>query len=171
MFSCELRFFIDLLKKWVAEKYFSRHKELDLLWKQRFKRENPIDWNETNCAICGFCLPTAASNFPSEKITTFLDFVIEKEHSFIRNIFDHDELKWSKNIKTLEKYDASFKKMLRIVALLNTNYSKKMLCGRYFWWLHNWIFNEYGFESFEDLFLEIENTQVKNAKWEDRKDF
>ena len=31
--------------------------------------------------------------------------------------------------------------------------------------------NEYGFESFENLFLEIENTQVKNAKEENRKDF
>ena len=68
---------------------------------------------------------TAASNFPNEKITTFLDFVIEKEHSFIRNIFDHDKLKLSKNIETLEKYEASFKKMLRIVVLLNTNYSKE----------------------------------------------
>ena len=31
--------------------------------------------------------------------------------------------------------------------------------------------NEYSFESFKDLFLEIENIQVKNTKWEDRKDF
>ena len=30
--------------------------------------------------------------------------------------------------------------------------------------------NPYNFY-FEDLFLEIENTQVQNAKWEDRKDF
>ena len=31
--------------------------------------------------------------------------------------------------------------------------------------------NEHGFESFGDLFLEIENTQVKNAKLGDRKNF
>ena len=31
--------------------------------------------------------------------------------------------------------------------------------------------NKYCLEKFEDLFLEIENTQVKNAKWQDRKDF
>ena len=83
MFFCELKFVIDLLKKWLAEKYFSRYKELDLFSKQRFKRENPIDWNETNCVICGFRLPTAVSNFPNEKRTTILDFVIEKEHYFI----------------------------------------------------------------------------------------
>lgn len=31
--------------------------------------------------------------------------------------------------------------------------------------------HKHGFESFEDLCLEVENTQVKNARWEDRKDF
>ena len=30
--------------------------------------------------------------------------------------------------------------------------------------------DEYEFESFEDLYLDIENTQI-NAKWENRKDF
>ena len=103
MFFCELKFVIDLLKKWLAEKFFNRYKELDMLPKQRLKRQNPINGESTECA-------TAASNFPSEKITTFLDFVIEKEHSFIRNIFDPEDLTLSKNIETLEKYYASFKK-------------------------------------------------------------
>ena len=81
MFSCELKFVIDLLKKWLAGKFFNRYKELDMLTKQWFKRQNPINWESTNCAICGFCLPTAASNFPSEKITRFLDFVyFHQEH-------------------------------------------------------------------------------------------
>ena len=111
MFSCKLKFVIDLLKKWLTEKYLRSYKVLDLFSKQRFKRENLIGWNETNCVIYGIRLRKAASNFPSEKITTFLDFVIEKEHSFIRNIFDYDKLKLSQNIETLEKYDASFKKI------------------------------------------------------------
>ena len=98
MFSCELKFVIDLLKKWLAEKFFNSYKEIDMLTKQRLKRQSPI------------FLPTADSNFPSEKIVGFLDFVIEKEHSFIRNIFDPEDLTLSKNIETLEKYDASFKK-------------------------------------------------------------
>ena len=33
MFSCELKFVIDLLKKWFAEKYFRRYKELDFFSK------------------------------------------------------------------------------------------------------------------------------------------
>ena len=51
-----------------------------MLTKQRFKRQNPINWESTNCVIRDFCLPIAASNFPSAKITTFLDFVIEKKN-------------------------------------------------------------------------------------------
>ena len=31
MFSCELKFVIDILKKWLSEKYFRRFKELDFL--------------------------------------------------------------------------------------------------------------------------------------------
>ena len=70
--------------------------------------KNPVDLKETNCVICGFRLPTAASDFPSKKVTTFLDFVIGEEHCFIRSIYDYHEFKLSKNIETLEKYDVSF---------------------------------------------------------------
>ena len=55
--------------------------------------------------------------------------------------------------------------MLRIVALLNTNYYKESDeedisddCIIEF-------INKYGFDNFEDLFLETESTQVKNAEW------
>ena len=57
MFSCELKFVIDLLKKWLAEKYFGRYKEVDMLTKQKFKKQNPINWETTNCVICGFWFP------------------------------------------------------------------------------------------------------------------
>ena len=67
IFSCKLKFVIDLLKKWLAENFFNRFKELDMLTKQRFKRQNPINWELANCVICDFCLPIAASNFPSAK--------------------------------------------------------------------------------------------------------
>ena len=79
--------------------------------KKKFKREDPINWNETNCEICGFCQATAASKFRNEKVSTYLDFVMAKEHAFIRNVFDHDELKQSKSIKAYEKYHESSRKM------------------------------------------------------------
>ena len=73
-------------------------------------------------------------------------------------------MKLSKNIETLEKYDASFKKMLRIVVLLNTNYSKENDMEDISDHCIIEFINEYSFESFKDLFLEIENIQVKNNK-------
>ena len=45
IFSCEMKFVIHLLKKWLGEKYFGRFKELDFFSKQKFKSENLIDWN------------------------------------------------------------------------------------------------------------------------------
>ena len=114
MFLCKRKFVINLLKKWLVEKYSRRHRELDFFSKQSFKRENRIDWERTNYAIYGFHLPTTASNFPSKEISTYLFFVIAKEHAFIRSIFEYDKLKLSKSIETHEKYHEAFRKMLQI---------------------------------------------------------
>ena len=54
-----------------------------MLTKRRFKRQNSINWESTNCYIW-FSLPTPASYFPSEKITTFLGFIVEKEDPLIQ---------------------------------------------------------------------------------------
>ena len=71
MFSCELELVIDLLKKWLADKFFKKFRELDYFTKQRFKSENPINWSQTNCVICGFHLSTKLMCFPNEKLETF----------------------------------------------------------------------------------------------------
>ena len=61
--------------------------------------------------------------------------------------------------------------MLRIVVLLNDNYSKDTEAGDISNDCIAEFIDEYEFECFVDLYLDIENTQVKNAKWENRKDF
>ena len=164
MFSCELKFVIDLLKKWLTEKYFRRYEGLDFFPREKFKMKNPVDWEKANCVICNFQLPMSASNFPCEKIATYLDFVIFVEHSFIRNIFAHEELKMSKSIQTFENYHRAFGKMLQIFALLNTNYSSDSViedtsdnCVAEF-------VEKMGFDNFSDVCFEIENTQLKNLK-------
>ena len=162
MFFCELKFVFDLLKNWLGEKYFRRFKELDFSSKQKFKRKNHIDWNETRCVICGFRLPVAASNFPNKKITTYLDFVIAKEHASIRNIFDRDELKRSMAIATLEKCHESFRKILQIVVLLSSSYMSESDIEDISDDCIAAFVNEKNFDSFSDLFLEINNTHVKN---------
>ena len=61
--------------------------------------------------------------------------------------------------------------MLKIVVLFNDNYSKETKVGDISDDGIAEFIDEYEFESFEDLYLDIENTQVKNAKLENRKDF
>ena len=76
-----------------------------------------------------------------------------------------------KKQRSTQKCNASFKNMLRIVILFNTNCSKESDVEDISDDCIIEFINEYSFKSFEYLFLEIENIHVKNAKWEDRKDF
>ena len=72
-------------------------------------------------------------------------------------MFEHEELKMSKSIQTLENYHQAFRKMLQIVALLNTNSSSDSViedisdnCVAEF-------AEKIGFDNFNDLCFEIEN--------------
>ena len=96
-----------------------------MLTKQTFKRENPIDWQTSKGCICKLKLAVGSSDLLSGKMSTYFDFATSKERPFIRNIFDPDKLKTSKNIETLEKYHATFNQFVQIVILLNSRYSKE----------------------------------------------
>ena len=71
------------------------------------------------------CYFTLTLKFVSYIIARIVDLIISKEHSFIRDIFDQDELKKSNLVVTIEKYCQSFRKMFQIVVLLNSRYSNK----------------------------------------------
>ena len=129
--------------------------------------ENPVHGLKANCVICNFRLQTARSNFLCEKITTYLDFVMFVEYSFIRNIFDYEELKMSKSIQTLKNYHPAFRKTLQIVALLNNNYLSKTDIEDISDDCVVEFLEEMGFDNFSDLYLKIENTQINKVKWED----
>ena len=122
MFSCELKFTIDICKKWIDKKFTRRYLELDIFTKQRFKRENPIQLGETKCSICNFDLAVGVFTGPHSEKMTYFDFAVKKEHSFIRNVFDSDELSACNEIKTLKNYFESFKLFLQIVLLLHNTY-------------------------------------------------
>ena len=68
---------------------------------------------------------TLTLKFVSYIIARIVDLIISKEHSFIRDIFDQDELKQLNLVVTIEKYCESFRKMFQIVVLLNSRYSNK----------------------------------------------
>ena len=71
MFSCELKFDTDKLKKWLQEKYFSRHKELDFFTKQQSKKENPIGWEKQNVQFVIFIYQLPPLMSPARKSRHF----------------------------------------------------------------------------------------------------
>ena len=96
--------------------------------------------------------------------------MIAKENAFIRNIYDHDEIKMSKPILIVENYHAAFKKLLRVSSPL------------YLWYLSEsdienimddcivGFLRETSFTVFAEALLEISNTKIKNIRWDYRKD-
>ena len=161
MFSCGLKFVIDILRRWLGEKFFWRLAELDVLTKHKFKGENPSNWQATKCCICNLKLAVGSSDLSSKKISPYFDYAVSKEHAFIRNIFDPDELKTSKNIETLKKYHGAFRQFVQIVTLLNSRYSKESDIEEISDDCIVNFLNENNFESFAELFERVEKTEIK----------
>ena len=109
------------------------------------------------------------SYFPNEKLETFLNHVIAKEHAFIRNIYDHDEIKMSKPISTIENYRVEFKKLLHVSSLLNSSYSSESDTENIMVNCVVEFLEETNFNNFAEVFLEISNTKIKNIRWDNRK--
>ena len=121
MFSCELKFILDSYKKWSEEKFTGRNTELDLFTKQRYKREYPLDWENGRCCVCVFDLSLGRANGPESEKMTYLDFVVKKEHDFIRNIFEPEDLAECLKISTLENSFENFKKFIQVAFLLKNS--------------------------------------------------
>ena len=94
MFSIELKFATDCLLNWFNSKYKNENLQLTNERKREYEIKNPINWESDKCWICNFPLhfsPTVP-NVPKEKMS-YGDFIIEKEHKFLRNIFSKKSLK------------------------------------------------------------------------------
>ena len=62
MFWCELKLVVDICKQWIKTKFNSRF-ELSLGTKQKFKEQNPLNFDEA-CCICGFDLSVSKKYGP-----------------------------------------------------------------------------------------------------------
>ena len=115
MFSTELKFASDCLLNWFYSK--NKKNELSIHEKRDYETKNPIDWESGKCQICTFPLHVN----PSDNITTdnnkmsYGDFIIQKEHKFLRNIFSEEDLQKGDAIKNLESFHESFSRYLRLV--------------------------------------------------------
>ena len=83
--------------------------------KRKYEIENPIDWIEGRSCLCKFPLKINPTNFnATTKQMSYADFVIFKEHKFLRNIFSERELSSTDSRKNMEQYHKCFEKFLRI---------------------------------------------------------
>ena len=126
MFSTELKFIIDVLVKWFNGVFKFRFNELDEVKKQKFSRENPIDCSNEKCVICDLKLSVSLNDGyeKTEKTTAWYDFLVQKEHLFLRNIYSYEDLKKSENISALQNITMPLTIFFDIVVLLNRYYNK-----------------------------------------------
>ena len=115
LFNIELKFIDDILLKWFNYKIKNCHIEIPQLERLKFERLNPIT-EETKCVVCHFPMKIQIRglNFENNE-QSYLDFLIKKEHAFIRNIFDNEEIKNCKRISTLENYHEAITLYCKIV--------------------------------------------------------
>ena len=163
IFNCELKFVIDICKKWMTEKFMRKNGPLNMRSKQEYKRKNPVNISSTKRVIHNFNIALATTNGRFSQDMTYFDFVVQKEHHFLRNIRDLDKLKLSKNMKNIEVYFAAFEKFINIITVLTNRYTAD----------NGIAFIEEDFlaefladsqiTSFRELFFEISQTDVKNV--------
>ena len=94
---------------WFIDVFKPRSNNLHELKKQLFTRNNPIDWSNKRCVICNFKLAVSLNEVhDTDKLTTWYDFTVQKEHLFLRNIYSEQELKQSERIKDLKQHFEAF---------------------------------------------------------------
>ena len=102
MFCTKLKFASDCLMKWFNSKFKIGNMQLSNQFKRNFEVKNPINWEINRCCICTFPLEINPTTPDATKEKMFYsDFVIAKEHKFLRNIFSEDELSSSNALKNI----------------------------------------------------------------------
>ena len=119
MFSTELKFASECLIKWFNVKYKNENLQLSNDVKRKYEIEHPINWEIDRCCICTFPIGINPTMSTATKDTmSYTDFIIFKEHKFLRNIFSEEELSTTTALKNLETYHKFFSKFLKICVYL-----------------------------------------------------
>ena len=105
MFKTDLKFACDILNKWFQYKIRPNKMSLSYLERINYNRNNIVT-TDSKCCICRFRLDVMlrSSNLKEKNEMSYIDFLIAKEHAFIRNIYDENDLKNSKNLCSFENY-------------------------------------------------------------------
>ena len=160
MFCTEIKFATDCVLKWYHVKY--KNLELSLESKNEFEKENPIDWENRECVLCRFPLEANPTTSENEKMS-YGDFIIKKEHMFLRNIFSKEELLKSSSIATFESFHKHFIEFLEIVVFLEEEIkSSQLFSDCSYVNLKRFIEKHFSeFDSFKHIKHDIETVQIK----------
>ena len=85
MFSTELKFASECLINWLNWKYKNQNLQLSNETKRNYEIENPINWESDRCRLCNF--PLHINPTVSDVSKEYENFIIQKEHKFLRNFF------------------------------------------------------------------------------------
>ena len=103
MCSTETKFAGDCLIKCFNKKFKSKNLELSNDVKRKYEIEHPIDSIEGRRCICKFPLKINPTNFnATTEQMSYANFVIFKEHKFLKNIFSERELSSTDSLKNME---------------------------------------------------------------------
>ena len=105
MFHVELKFACDILNKWFQYKIKPNKMSICNIERINFNINNPVT-TENKCCICKLRLDVMprSSNLKEKNEMSYIDFLVAKEHAFIRNIYDEIDLKNCKNICSFQNY-------------------------------------------------------------------
>ena len=160
MFCTEIKFATDCVLKWYYAKY--KNLELSLQSKSEFEKENPIDWENGECVLCRFPLEANPTTSENGKMS-YGDFIIKKEHMFLRNIFSEEELLKSSSIATFESFHKHFIEFLKIVVFLEEEIkSSQLFSDCSYVNLKRFIEKHFSeFDSFKHIKHHIETVEIK----------
>ena len=87
--------------------------------KRKYEVEFPIDWENGCCCFCKFLLIINPVIFDvSLENMSNSDFIILKEHKFLRNIFSEEDLLKRKALRNIDQYHPAFQNFLTISVYL-----------------------------------------------------
>ena len=160
MFSIEIRFATNCLLSWFHNKY--RNEEVDIKLKMQYQNENPIDWENGRCVLCTFPLEANLTNHQNKDMS-YGDFVVKKEHMFLRNIFSKEQLSKSPAISTFESFHKHFIEFLEIVIFLEEGINSLLqISDCSYPNLIVFIEKHFGdFSTFDEIKQEIDNVEIK----------
>ena len=168
MSNIELKFAFDILTQWFNYKFKSIRINIPNVLAIEYNRQHPIT-PETACYICNFPLDVSPKGIEFEgNEISYLDFLIKKEHAFLRNIYGEEDLQKSKNISNEKIYYDTMLLFIHLVRVEeNEIKSASTFHGIYDGKLEK-FFREYcpAYEyNLEDMVeSEIKSFEIKNSK-------